>query len=185
MPHNRPGAGRPRDMEDAVDGLAHRPLARPACRAGLLRKCGAITRHSRIGQIGLVSGYNAAMLSSNSRRPHGKAKLIQEPPGSTADASDTTLFQELPFSRTASGWSGNSTALRACAKKLDRWSLGFVDLLQSQYGIDRIFSRTCDVKQQKASHNTEVFVEALHAVDFIHTCHCPIAMRNERTSQRV
>jgi hypothetical protein len=58
--------------------------------------------HSRIGQIGLVSGYNAAMLSSNSRRPHGESRLVQQPPGITADASDTTLFQELPFSRTAS-----------------------------------------------------------------------------------
>ena len=59
------------------------------------------------------------------------------------------------------------------------------ELLQCQHGIDRIFSRTCDVKQQKASRNAEVFVKTFHAVDFIHTCHCPVVMRNERGSQRV
>src|SRR5271170_6614942 len=44
-------------------------------------------------------------------------------------------------------------------------------VLQSQHGIDRIFSRTRDVKQQEASHDTEVFVKAFHAFDFIRTCH--------------
>jgi hypothetical protein len=43
----------------------------------------------------------------------------------------------------------------------------------------------CNVKQQKASHNTEVFVKDFHAVDFIRTRHCPIVMGNERSSQRV
>jgi hypothetical protein len=43
-------AARPRDIEDAVDDFAHRLLARPLC----------------VGQIGLVSGDNAAMLSSSS-----------------------------------------------------------------------------------------------------------------------
>ena len=57
--------------------------------------------------------------------------------------------------------------------------------LQSKNGIDRILSCAGDAKQQKASHNTEVFVEAFHAVDFARTRHRPIAMRNERTSQSV
>jgi hypothetical protein len=59
------------------------------------------------------------------------------------------------------------------------------ELLQSQYGIDRVASRTCDVKQQKTSHDAEVLVKSFHAVDFIRIRHCPIAMRYERCSKRV
>jgi hypothetical protein len=59
------------------------------------------------------------------------------------------------------------------------------DLLQSQYGIDRIFSRTSNVQQQEASHNAEIFVKAIHAGDSIRTCHRPIAMPNKRSSQCV
>jgi hypothetical protein len=40
--------------------------------------CGAITRRLCVGQIGLVSGDNAAMLSSSGWRPHGESKLVQE-----------------------------------------------------------------------------------------------------------
>jgi hypothetical protein len=74
-----PRAACPRDIEDAVDDLPHRPLARPACRAGLwqmrrdhLPLC--------VGQIGLVSGDEAAMLMSSDWRPHGESKLVQEYP---------------------------------------------------------------------------------------------------------
>ena len=59
------------------------------------------------------------------------------------------------------------------------------DLLQSKYGVDRIFSRTCDVKKQKTSHDTEIFVKAFHVLDFIRTCNRPIVMSNERCSKRV
>jgi hypothetical protein len=52
------------------------------------------------------------------------------------------------------------------------------DLLQSKYGVDRIFSRTYDVKKQKTSHDTEIFVKAFHVLDFIRTCNRPIVMRN-------
>ncbi len=35
--------------------------------------------------------------------------------------------------------------------------------------IDRIFSRTSNVQQQEASHDAEIFVKAVHAVDSICT----------------
>ena len=55
-------------------------------------KCGATTRHSAVGQIGLVSGNRAAMLLSSSRRPHGETRLVRENLlGITAGANDTTL----------------------------------------------------------------------------------------------
>jgi hypothetical protein len=54
----------------------------------------------------------------------------------------------------------------------------------TQY-IDRIFSGTSDVQQQEASHNAEIFVKAIHAVDSIRTCYFPIAMPNKCSSQRV
>ena len=54
----------------------------------------------------------------------------------------------------------------------------------AQY-IDRIFSGTGSVQQQEASHNAEIFIKAVHAVDTILTCHCPIAMSDKRSSQRV
>jgi len=54
----------------------------------------------------------------------------------------------------------------------------------TQY-IDRIFSRTSHVQQQEASHNAEIFVKAIHAVDSIRTFYRPIAMPNKRGSQRV
>src|SRR3984957_7646742 len=74
-----PRAAGPRDIEDAVDDLAHRPLARPACHTGLWQ----VRRDHAplcVRQIGLVSGDNAAMLSSSSWRPHGESKLVQETP---------------------------------------------------------------------------------------------------------
>jgi hypothetical protein len=52
-----------------------------------------------VGQIGLVSGDNAAMLSSSCWRPHGETKLVQVTIGITAGASDTTLFQKLPLTK--------------------------------------------------------------------------------------
>src|SRR6516164_2087075 len=51
--------------------------------------------------------------------------------------------------------------------------------------IDRVFSSTGSVQQQEASHNAEVFIETVHAVDSIGTFHCPIAMSDKRSSQRV
>ena len=51
--------------------------------------------------------------------------------------------------------------------------------------IDRIFSRTGNAQQQEASHNAEIFVKAIQAVDLIRTFHCPIAMPDKRSSQRV
>jgi hypothetical protein len=52
---------------------------------------------STLRPIGLVSGDDAAMLSSSSWRPHGESKLVQETSWITAGASDTTLFQKLPL----------------------------------------------------------------------------------------
>jgi hypothetical protein len=62
---------------------------------------------------------------------------------------------------------GSQVASNGNAKKLVGLLPERTDLLQSRYGIDRIFSRTHNVKQQKASHNTEVFVKAFHVADFI------------------
>jgi hypothetical protein len=36
--------------------------------------------------------------------------------------------------------------------------------------IDRILFRTCNVQQQEASHDAEIFVKAIHAIDSIRTC---------------
>ena len=88
-----PRAARPHDVEDAIDDLAHRPLARPACRAGL--------RHVRrdhaplcIGQIGLVSRGGAAMLLSSGWCPHGEVQgWFKKPLGITTGANDSTLFK--------------------------------------------------------------------------------------------
>jgi hypothetical protein len=51
--------------------------------------------------------------------------------------------------------------------------------------IDRIFSRACNVQQQEASHDADIFVEGIHAVDLLRTCDCPIAVPNKGSSQRV
>ena len=69
-----PRAARPHDIEDAVDDLAHRPLARPARRAGL-RQVRRDHAPLCVGQIGLVSGDGAAMLLSSGWRPHGESKV--------------------------------------------------------------------------------------------------------------
>src|ERR1019366_8911665 len=75
-----PRAAGPRDIEDAVDDLAHRPLARPACHTGLWQVRRRDHAPLYVRQIGLVSADNAAMLSSSSWRPHGESKLVQETP---------------------------------------------------------------------------------------------------------
>src|SRR5271168_5272685 len=74
-----PRAARPHDIENAVDDLAHRPLAGPARRA-TLRQVRRDHAPLCIGQIGLVSGDGAAMLLSSGWRPHGESKLVQETP---------------------------------------------------------------------------------------------------------
>src|ERR1700733_8291902 len=51
--------------------------------------------------------------------------------------------------------------------------------------IDRVFPRTGNIQQQETSHNAEVLVKALHFVELIHASHCPIAMFDERGSERV
>ena len=47
------------------------------------------------------------------------------------------------------------------------------------------FPATSNVQQQEASHNAEVFVKAVQAVDVIRTFNCPIAMPDKRSSERV
>src|SRR6202045_3415154 len=69
-----PRAARPHDIEDAVDDLAHRPLARPARCAGL-RQVRRDHAPLRVGQIGLVSRDGAAMLLSSGWCPHGESKV--------------------------------------------------------------------------------------------------------------
>ncbi len=69
-----PRAARPHDIEDAVYDLAHRPLPRPARRAGL-RQVRSDHAPLCVGKIGLVSGDGAAMLLSSGRRPHGESKV--------------------------------------------------------------------------------------------------------------
>ena len=51
--------------------------------------------------------------------------------------------------------------------------------------IDRIFSPTSNVQQQETSNNAEILVKAIHAVDLIRTCYCPIVMSNKRSAQGV
>jgi len=87
-----PRAARPHDIEDAVQDLAHRPLARPARRAGL-RQVRRDHAPLRIGQIGLVSLDGAAMLSSSSWRPHGESKLVQELPWNHGGRRCVNLFR--------------------------------------------------------------------------------------------
>jgi len=74
-----PRAACPHDIEDAVDDLAHRPLAGPARRTGL-RQVRRDHAPLCVGKVGLVSGDGAAMLLSSSRRPHGESKLVRETP---------------------------------------------------------------------------------------------------------
>ena len=88
-----PRAARPHDIEDAVDDLPHRPLARPA-RGARLRQVRRDDVPFCVGQIGLVSGDGAAMLLSSSRGPHGESKSVQEPLGITAGADDSTFFKD-------------------------------------------------------------------------------------------
>src|SRR5271169_6496590 len=69
-----PRAARPHNVEYPVDDLAHRPLARPAGRAGswqMRRDYAPLC----VGQIGLVSRDGAAMLLSSGWRPHGESKV--------------------------------------------------------------------------------------------------------------
>ena len=66
-------AAGPHDIEDAVDDLAHRPLARPARGAGF-RQVRRDHAPLCIGQIGLVSGNGTAMLLSSGRCPHGEVQ---------------------------------------------------------------------------------------------------------------
>src|ERR1700719_1018758 len=51
--------------------------------------------------------------------------------------------------------------------------------------IDRVSSRTSNGQQQKTSHDTEIFVKTFHAVDTIRTRHCPIAVLESRSPQRI
>src|SRR3984957_15119065 len=90
-----PRAARPHDVEDAVDDLAHRPLARPAHRAGL-RQVWRDHAPLCVGQIGLVSRDGAAMLLSSSRRPHGESKVGSRNPLESQRAPMTQ-----PFSKSA------------------------------------------------------------------------------------
>jgi hypothetical protein len=56
-----------------------------------------------VRQIGLVSGDNAAMLSSSSWRPHGESKLVQETPWNHDGRQRHNPFSKnSPFSKTAS-----------------------------------------------------------------------------------
>jgi hypothetical protein len=81
-----PRAARPHDIEDAVENLAHRPLPRPARRAGL-RQVRRDHAPLCVGQIGLVSGDGAAMLLSSGWRLHGEPKVgSRNPLGITAGA---------------------------------------------------------------------------------------------------
>src|SRR6185312_3815677 len=96
-----PRAARPRDIEDAVDDLTHRPLARPACRARL-RQVRRDDTPFCVGQIGLVSVDGAAMLSSSSWRPHGESKVGSRTLSESWRAPLLNLFQKLPLT-TAQG----------------------------------------------------------------------------------
>jgi len=62
-------------------------------------KCGAITRRLSVGQIGLVSGDNAAMLSSCGWRPHGESKLVSRNPLESPRPPMSQSFQKLPLTR--------------------------------------------------------------------------------------
>jgi hypothetical protein len=55
-------------------------------------KCGAITPLC-VGQIGLVSGDDAAMLLSSSWRPHGESKVGSRNPLESPRRYDSTLFK--------------------------------------------------------------------------------------------
>jgi hypothetical protein len=74
----------PYDIKDAVQDLAHRPLARPARRAGLRQ---ARRDHAPLhtGPIGLVSLDGAAMLLSSGRRPHSEIPVGSRNPWNRSD----------------------------------------------------------------------------------------------------
>ena len=83
--HQSPRAACPHDIEDAIDDFPHRPLARPAHRAGL-RQVRRDYPPLCVGQIGLVSGNGAAMLLSSGRCPHGESKVGSRTPSESRRA---------------------------------------------------------------------------------------------------
>jgi len=87
-----PRAAGPHDIEYPVDDLAHRPLARPAHRAGL-RQVRRDHAPLCVGKIGLVSGDRAAMLLSSGRRPHGESKVGSRNPWNHGGRHDSTFFK--------------------------------------------------------------------------------------------
>src|SRR5262249_39502335 len=91
--HQPPRAARPHHVEYPIDDLAHRPLARPARRAGLPQ----VRRDDAplcVGQIGLVSCDGAAMLLSSGRCPR-----IQVGSRNPLESRWAPMTQ--PFSKTA------------------------------------------------------------------------------------
>ena len=88
--HQSPRAACPHDIEDAIDDFPHRPLARPAHRAGL-RQVRRDHAPLCVGQIGLVSRDVAAMLLSSGRCPHGEVQSwFKKFLGIMAGANDST-----------------------------------------------------------------------------------------------
>src|SRR5580658_944324 len=73
---------------------------------------------------------------------------------------------------------GRSNDCRAAfAQKLPR-----ADIAQCIHGIS---TSTGNVQQQEASHDADIFVKAIHAVDLFSTLERPISMPDKRRSQCV
>ena len=141
--HQPPRAARPHDIEDAVDDLAHRPLTRPAHRAGL-RQVRRDHAPLCVGQIGLVSGDGAAMLLSSGWRPHGEFKVGSRNPLESRGA----ITQ--PFAKTAADKSPGGLNL-----DIDGWLCG---IGLAQYA--EMF-RANDIDVSVLRHLTDVDLEKL------------------------
>src|SRR6516164_8577069 len=100
--HQPPRAACPHHVKYPIDDLAHRPLARPARRAGL-RQVWRDDAPLCVGQIGLVSCDGAAILLSSGRRPHGESKLVQETSWNNGGRQGLNLFRKLPLARAQVG----------------------------------------------------------------------------------